>query len=279
MKVCKFRHSQFTGFGVLENSLVFPLPGIGSLVEALSASPSADGIPLAESELLYPLDTPRNLFCCAGNYYQHVVEGGGARPDKSTYSPRFFLKPHGVLTGPSGTLRIPRVSPARIDWECELAVVIGRPARHVSAGDAAQYIAGYTIFNDFSDRQFCLNPSRNANSWDPFFDWLHGKWHDGFGALGPVVVRDLDLGRTRLSLTVNGEPRQDSTLGDMIYSPNELVAALSQIVTLHPGDLIATGTPAGVADGGSGLWLKPGDVVDASIEGIGVLRTFVEAEQ
>lgn len=225
---------------------------------------------------------PRNIFCCAGNYYAHVVEGGAPRPSKSSHSPRFFLKPRGVLIGPDATLRIPANSPGRIDWECELAVVMGRPARSVSAERAEECIAGYTIFNDFSNRAFRLNPNRAESSWDPFFDWLHGKWHDTFGAWGPVVVtRDAlpeNLCETRIRLSVNGAARQDSTLADMIYQPCELVEALSRIVTLMPGDIIATGTPSGVAEAGSGLWLKPGDNVEASISGIGVLRTFVDAE-
>lgn len=225
---------------------------------------------------------PRNLFCCAGNYYAHVVEGGAERPEKALYSPRFFLKPRGVLTGPEGRLRIPSVSPLKIDWECELAVIIGRPARHVAAADAEQYIVGYTIFNDFSDRGFKLNAQRNENAWDPFFDWLHGKWHDSFGAIGPkLVTRDElpeNLRDTRIQLTVNGDPRQNGTLADMIHTPCELVEALSRIVTLMPGDMIATGTPSGVADATGGPYLKPGDLVEASVTGIGTLRTIVEAE-
>jgi 2,4-diketo-3-deoxy-L-fuconate hydrolase len=184
--------------------------------------------------------------------------------------------------GPNERMLIPAISPYRIDWECELAVIIGRDAHRVSAEAAEQYIAGYTIFNDFSDRCFRLNPARTETTWDPFFDWLHGKWHDTFGAMGPIIVTREELpedpAATHLTLMVNSEPRQDSTLADMIFSPAELVAALSQIVTLRPGDVIATGTPGGVADGSSDLWLKPGDVVEARIDGIGTLRTFVEGE-
>jgi 2,4-didehydro-3-deoxy-L-rhamnonate hydrolase len=261
---------------------VYSVPHSPSFFDALNEEtergPAHD---LTSVTLLSPL-IPRNLFCCAGNYYRHVVEGGSTKPEKHSYSPRFFLKPQGVLIGPNESLRIPASSPHRIDWECELAVVIGRDARHVSADKAEQHIAGYTIFNDFSDRDFRLNPARTETTWDPFFDWLHGKWHDTFGAIGPfVITRDElpeNLEQACLRLTVNGELRQNSTLEDMIFSPTELVAALSQIVTLRPGDVIATGTPGGVAAGGSSLWLKPGDLVEASIDAIGTLRTFVGSE-
>lgn len=285
MKICRFRHNSAVLQGVLEGDRVFPVVGARGPAGLLENTDLKllEPQPLNSVELLCPLEQVRNLYCCAGNYYQHVAESGWDKPAKETYSPRFFLKPQGVIIGPEGVLRIPDHSKDHIDWECELALVIGHEARRVKAADAEHYIAGYTVFNDFSNRKFCLNPQRTETSWDPFFDWLHGKWHDTFGAVGPVVATRDELPAvftdTRLTLSVNGVMKQNSDLNDMIFSPAELVAFLSRVVTLQPGDLIATGTPGGVASAGAGPYLRAGDRVEASVTGIGVLPSVVEDEE
>lgn len=285
MKICRISRRGAAQYAWMRGEMIVPLQFEGSALDLLTGQePSAEEeIPVAFVSLLNPLPKIRNIYCCAGNYYRHVQESGAPRPEKSTHSPRFFLKPSGTLIGPDEQLRIPPNSPDFIDWECEVAILIGKEGRRLSPEEATSHIAGYTIFNDFSNRRFRLNPSRTEASWDMFFDWLHGKWHDSFGALGPVVVSKdelpSDLNQTRLTLDVNGQRMQDSTLADMIYSPAEIVSFLSQIVTVCPGDLIATGTPAGVAEGGAGPFLKAGDVVEAAISGIGVLKTFVTSEQ
>lgn len=285
MKICRISRQGVPQYAWVRGETIIPLQFEGSLLDLLKEQqpPAEKEISVASVSLLNPLPEIRNIYCCAGNYYRHVEESGAPRPEKSTHSPRFFLKPSGTLIGPGEQLRIPPNSPDFIDWECELAILIGKEGRQVSPEEATSHIAGYTIFNDFSNRRFRLNPSRTEASWDMFFDWLHGKWHDTFGAIGPVVVsRDelpVDLTETRLTLDVNGQRMQNSTLADMIYSPAELVSCLSQIVTVRPGDLIATGTPAGVAEGGAGPFLKAGDVVGAAVSGIGVLKTFVTKEQ
>jgi 2-keto-4-pentenoate hydratase/2-oxohepta-3-ene-1,7-dioic acid hydratase in catechol pathway len=175
---------------------------------------------------------------------------------------------------------IPRVSPNQIDWECELAVVIGRRCRHVDEDEAMAAIAGYTIINDISDRSFKPNPKRKPRERDKFFDWLHGKWHDSFCPMGPCILSaDVvpDPQAIPLKLTLNGHIKQDASTAEMIFPVPAIVSFLSDFVTLQPGDVIATGTPSGVGSA-SGTFLRPGDFMRATVGPIGTLETPVEAE-
>src|SRR5262249_42411875 len=146
--------------------------------------------------------------------------------------------------------------------------------------DALEYVAGYTVVNDITDRRFTPNPGRKPRERDRFFDWLHGKWHDTFCPVGPcVLTRDAleDPQALSISLTVNGEVKQDGTTAHMVFPVAAVVSFLSRFVTLEPGDIISTGTPSGVG-AATGTYLKPGDVIRATIERIGTLENPVEAE-
>jgi 2-keto-4-pentenoate hydratase/2-oxohepta-3-ene-1,7-dioic acid hydratase in catechol pathway len=234
--------------------------------------------PLAEVKLLAPIPRPGKLLCLAGNYADHILEGGGTFPGKEKMIPRFFLKPHTVIVGSGEAIRIPP-SAAWADWELELAVVIGKAGRDIPVERASEYIGGYTIFNDISARELTFRQEIAVRAGDEFFDWLVGKWLDTFGPMGPWVTtaeQVLHPDRLGMRLWFNGELQQDGNTGQMIFTPAEAIAFISQFVTLEPGDLISTGTPAGI-----GLMkkikLQPGDRIRGEIDGLGVLENPVEA--
>jgi 2-keto-4-pentenoate hydratase/2-oxohepta-3-ene-1,7-dioic acid hydratase in catechol pathway len=229
--------------------------------------------------LRVPVPTPGKLMLLAGNYSKHVAETGGHVEVRSNTFPYVFMKPPATtLTHPGDPIRIPSVSPHRIDWEIELGVIIGRECKGVSESQALQYVAGFTVINDVSDRKFRPNPARVERPKDGFFDWMHGKWHDTFCPMGPCVLPADELADPQtlpLKLTVNGQIEQDASTAEMDFPVAAVIAFLSSWVTLLPGDIISTGTPDGVGMA-KGKFLKTGDVVEASIGGIGVLRNPVE---
>jgi 2,4-diketo-3-deoxy-L-fuconate hydrolase len=237
-------------------------------------------IPIDEVTLLVPVPRPGKILLLAGNYAKHVEERGGIAAERAETFPYVFLKPaSNTLTNPNDPIVIPRASPDHVDWECELGVVIGRECKGVSEAEALEYVAGYTVVNDVSDRKFTPNPARKARDRDKFFDWLHGKWHDTFCPMGPCLLSSegVDPQALRVTLKVNGETRQDAPTSQMVFPVAAIVSFLSTFVTLEPGDVISTGTPSGVGSA-SGTYLKPGDLVEASIEGIGTLSNPVLAE-
>jgi 2,4-diketo-3-deoxy-L-fuconate hydrolase len=238
-------------------------------------------IPLEEVELCVPIPKPPKLLLLAGNYAEHIQEEGGVAAERSATFPYVFLKPPSTtLTAPGKPIVIPNVSPDHIDWECELGVVIGRTCRNVEEDDALTYVAGYTVINDISDRKYRPNPERQTRERDRFFDWLHGKWHDTFCPMGPCIRSADTLADPQdltIRLTVNDEVKQDSCTSRMIFPVAAVVSFLSQWVTLEPGDVISTGTPAGVGNARR-TYLQPGDLVVAEIEEIGRLENPVEAE-
>ena len=269
------------------------LPPVGEhfgLVQRLSETVQGNADGLAEHrlqvdspgvELLVPIPRPPAIYLLAGNYNSHITEGGGTAVLRAETFPYVFMKPPSTtLTDPFKPVIIPEVSPDHIDWELELGVVIGRRARHVSAADALSYVAGYTVCNDISDRIFRPNPNRKEREKDSFFDWQHGKWHDTFLPCGPcIATADAipDPQMLKMKLTVNGETKQDATTAQQIFSVAQVVEFLSQIVTLQPGDIISTGTPAGVGHS-MGQYFRPGDRCEAWIEGIGTLTSPIVAE-
>jgi 2-keto-4-pentenoate hydratase/2-oxohepta-3-ene-1,7-dioic acid hydratase in catechol pathway len=248
------------------------------------ANPGAAGgiaLETAKVEVLTPIPRPPKLFLLAGNYAEHIREGGGIAVEREKTFPYFFMKPPTTTLSRHGApVHIPVNSPNAIDWEVELGVVIGRRARRVSEAEALKHVAGYTVFNDISDRKFRPNPKREERERDKFFDWLHGKWHDGFCPAGPCVRSADSLPdpqKLRLTLKVNGETKQNASTAQMIFSVAALIAFISDISTLEPGDMISTGTPSGVGNA-TGTYLKPGDRLEAAIEGIGVLKNFMAVE-
>ncbi len=255
---------------------------LANWLETLDASAREElSIPLADVQLLVPVARPNKILLLAGNYAAHVAERGGSAAERAETFPYVFMKPPTTtLTHPGDPVVIPRVSPDHTDYECELGVVIGRPCRDVAEADALNYVAGYTVVNDVTDRKFQPNPGRTPRERDKFFDWLHGKWHDTFCPVGPCILSAdavADPQALAIRLTVNGETRQDASTGQMVFPIAAIVSFLSQFVTLEPGDLIATGTPSGVGSA-TGRYLKAGDLVRASIDGIGVLENPIAAE-
>jgi 2,4-diketo-3-deoxy-L-fuconate hydrolase len=235
-------------------------------------------LPLSEAKLLVQIAHPSKLLLLAGNYSKHIEERGGKATEREQTFPYVFMKPPlTTLTNPGDPIRIPAVSPDQIDWELELGVIIGREAKGVPEADALNYVAGYTVVNDISDREFRPNPGRVARPKDEFFDWQHGKWHDTFCPMGPCVLpadETPDPQQFPLKLRVNSQTEQDATTGQMVFSVAAVVAFISSFVTLSPGDVISTGTPHGVGKA-KGKFLKQGDQVEAEIVGIGVLRNPV----
>lgn len=241
-----------------------------------AAASAGGGRNLAGLRLEAPILFPGTYFCAAANYYDHAREMNPAQDfRKEGKQPYFFVKP-GVSTtvGPHDPIRLPRVA-QQIDWEIELGVVIGRPARNLTAAAAMSCVAGYTIVNDLSARDL----GRRAD-WPMFhMDWLGQKVFDGAMPMGPWIVpadHITDPSALTLKLWRNGELMQNSAAGQMIFGIAEQIEYLSRRVTLQPGDVIATGTPAGVGKP-RGVFLKPGDRVRLEIGGIGAMEARVEA--
>jgi 2-keto-4-pentenoate hydratase/2-oxohepta-3-ene-1,7-dioic acid hydratase in catechol pathway len=238
----------------------------------------SSGKSLDDTTFLPPVTRPANLFMAGANYIDHLREmrrDPSLEPTKSPTGPFMFLKPTTTVIGHRSPLKLPE-GVRNVDWEIELAAVIGPPARNVSPDRAREHIAAYTILNDISAREGWER--KNA---PPMFtwDWLLQKGRDGFCPLGPWLTPAAfvdDPHALQLRLSVNGEVQQDSNTAHMIFSTEEQVAYLSQLLTLVPGDVIGTGTCAGVG-AGKGRFLKPGDLISAEINGLGVLETPVEA--
>ena len=243
---------------------------------------AADGVQkdLSSIRLLTPIPRPPKLLLLAGNYVSHIEEGGGVAVTRQKTFPYVFMKPIATtLNHPGAPIPIPSISPNHIDWEVELGVVIGKRARGVTETEALRHVAGYTVVNDISDRKFRPNPMRQLREGDSFFDWLHGKWHDGFCPVGPCIRSADSLPdpqQLRLTLKVNGDLKQNSSTAEQIFFVAAVVAFISSFVTLEPGDIISTGTPAGTGVA-TNTFLKVGDRMEAAIEGIGMLRNQMVA--
>jgi 2-keto-4-pentenoate hydratase/2-oxohepta-3-ene-1,7-dioic acid hydratase in catechol pathway len=233
----------------------------------------------AEIRLLTPIARPGKILAAAGNYQAHIDEGGGTKVDPTIRTPRIFMKPATSLVGPDDPLVLPSVS-EQVDWEMELAIVIGHSGRDIPKSEALDHVAGYTIMNDVSARSMSWGvENREVHAWDGFFDWLVGKWIDGFAPTGPWIVTADEIPdpqNLQLTFDLNGERWQDASTAGMIFDCADLISFASRIMTLEPGDMIATGTPAGVGVA-TGRFLRPGDDMVGEISGIGQLRTPVVA--
>ncbi len=209
---------------------------------------------------------PSKIVCVGLNYRDHALETGAQIPDE----PVLFMKATTAICGPYDDLVLPRGS-LKTDWEVELGVVIGKTARYVSEERSLEHVAGFVLLNDYSERAF----QRERGG-----QFTKGKSADSFAPIGPFLVTSdaIDASDLRLWLNVNGEPRQDSRTSSLIFSVPKLVAYISAFMTLLPGDLISTGTPAGVGLGRTPpTFLKVGDVVEYGIEGLGEARQTVSA--
>ena len=233
---------------------------------------------LDDTTLMAPLPCPGKLMCLAGNFADHILEGGGTFAGKEKMTPHFFMKPCSAVIGTGGTIRIP-ASTKFADWELELAVVIGRSGRGFSVAEAQNAIVGYTIFNDISARELTFRDELPMQEGDYYFDWLVGKWLDTFGPMGPWVTTADEIAdptRLRMRLYLNDELQQDASSGQMIFSPAEALAFITQFVTVEPGDIISMGTPAGVGHSKK-LKLQPGDRIRGEIAELGTLENTVAA--
>lgn len=214
-----------------------------------------------------PLDRPSKIVCIGLNFSDHAAETGAAEPTE----PIIFFKATSAITGPFDGLTIPRGS-EKTDWEVELGVVIGKAASYVSESSALDHVAGYVLHNDYSERAFQLERGGQ---------WVKGKSCDTFAPLGPfIATRDeiADVNNLAMWLKVNGEYCQQGNTSNLIFNVPQLVSYLSQMMTLLPGDIISTGTPAGVGMGMKpSRYLKPGDRVELGIEGLGKQEQIAKA--
>jgi acylpyruvate hydrolase len=242
---------------------------LASVRAAAGRAPASTKHAVASVKPALPIARPPKFVCVGLNYALHAKEGGHAIP---TY-PSFFLRVNSSLIPAGASVVRPKCS-IQLDYECELTIVIGKGGRHIPEEQALHHVFGYTLFNDVSVRDYQRKTSQ----------WTAGKNFDATGPLGPhVVTADaLPPGASGLRITtrVNGETMQDSNTSDMIFSTARTIAILSEIMTLEPGDMIATGTPSGVAHARKPpAWMKAGDTVEVEVEKIGILRNPVVDEK
>ena len=247
------------------------LPKAMKLAAVLDASRASQRpgslVPLADVRLVAPVPRPGKIICIGLNYRDHAEESKMAVPE----SPITFSKYATCVTGPAAPVYLPRTS-EKVDYEAELAVVIGRRAKHVPVARAFHHVLGYTNFNDVSARDFQFADGQ----------WQRGKSCDSFAPMGPAIVTTDEIPdphRLSLRLRLNGETMQSSTTGQLIFGVDRLIAFISETVTLEPGDVIATGTPPGVGFARKPpVFLKPGDLMEVEVEGLGVLSNPVLAD-
>jgi len=255
---------------IARDMLGFIEQGERALEAARGMRDGAKSMPLGYVELCAPIETPRRNIVCVGlNYAEHVAESKSVAGADAPKYPVFFTKPPTCVIGPDHEIPWhPRVSTS-IDWEVELAVIIGRTCNDVDEATALEYVFGYTVANDVTARDLQARHQQ----------WYKGKGLDGFCPLGPAIVTADDIPDPHtldISLRLNGEPKQQSNTRHMIFTVARLIAEWSAGMTLLPGDILLTGTPSGVGVGRTPQeFLKPGDVVEAEISNIGVLRNTV----
>jgi 2,4-diketo-3-deoxy-L-fuconate hydrolase len=254
-------------FGEDYNESFFETGGLERLKQFVDKNKASLPALPAGTRLGSPVARPSKIVCIGLNYIDHAKETGATPPPE----PVIFLKSTTALAGPYDDIVIPKNS-KKTDWEVELAVVIGKRASYVSEAEALDYIAGYCLHNDVSEREFQIERS---GTWDK------GKGCDTFAPLGPWLatpdeIKNVD--QLRLWLTVNGKTMQDGTTANLIFKVPFLIAYTSQFMTLLPGDVISTGTPAGVGLGMTpNVYLQPGDVVELGIDGLGKARQNLKA--
>jgi 2-keto-4-pentenoate hydratase/2-oxohepta-3-ene-1,7-dioic acid hydratase in catechol pathway len=261
-KFARFEHQGRVHYGLLEGAQSLRIIQGDILGEW---SPTDETASLADVRLLAPVDPP-NVIAIGLNYRKHAEESQMALPER----PVIFFKTTTAVCHPGDPILLPRVAPDEVDYECELAIVIGKRAKHVSQAEALDYVLGYTCGNDVSARDCQIRLDTQ---------WARAKSFDTFAPLGPWIETDLDPDSVRIMTRLNGQVMQDSSTSDLIFPCRELIAYLSANMTLLPGTVIMTGTPSGVGFARKPpVFLRPGDTVEIDIEGIGVLRNPVAAE-
>jgi 2-keto-4-pentenoate hydratase/2-oxohepta-3-ene-1,7-dioic acid hydratase in catechol pathway len=261
------RRIDASAFGEDYDERFFGSDGLARLARWVSGEGTNAPVAAADVRLGSPVARPSKIVCVGLNYRDHARESGMAEPAE----PVLFFKSTTAIVGPNDDVIIPKGS-TKTDWEVELAVVIGKRASYVTEADAMNHVAGYVLHNDYSERVFQLERGGQ---------WVKGKSCDTFAPLGPFVATPDEIGDVhdlKLWLTVNGERKQDGSTRDLVFGVPMLVSYISQFMTLLPGDVISTGTPAGVAMGHKPVrFLQPGDVVELGIDGLGSSRQRLRA--
>jgi 2-keto-4-pentenoate hydratase/2-oxohepta-3-ene-1,7-dioic acid hydratase in catechol pathway len=277
MRIVTYRSDRGSRAGVLRDDSVVDvwdaLGGGGSSVRDLIGSDrlaeaaeiaGGEPVPLEQVELGPPVPDPEKIVCIGLNYRAHAAEAGIEPPD----APTFFAKFRNALAAPGATVPLPAAS-TKVDFEAEVAFVVGRRCSDVSESEAADFIAGYMLLNDLSARDLQFATPQ----------WMPGKVFDGSAPCGPALVTPDEAGphdRISFSLTLNGDEMQAASTDDLIFSAPALVARLSKLMTLEPGDLVSTGTPAGVGSTRQPrIWLQPGDEITISSPTLGRLETRI----
>ncbi len=255
MRIVRFSLGKEIKYGLIEDGLVHSLAGDPLEYFASGTEFERDGqtYPLESIRLLAPC-RPSKIACLGVNYRRHAAEMEHTVPP----APLLFLKPSTAVIGPDDKIVLP-LNWKRVDFEGELAVVIGKKARYVSEEEAVEYILGYTCFNDVTERALQKEDGQ----------WTRAKGFDTFAPTGPWIESGIEAGDLKLETRINGELRQSARTSEMVFGIPRLISFISGIMTLLPGDIIATGTPSGIGP------MKPGDVVEVNIEKIGTLRNTV----
>jgi 2-keto-4-pentenoate hydratase/2-oxohepta-3-ene-1,7-dioic acid hydratase in catechol pathway len=251
MKFVRFQADDNREYGIWEENVIYKIEG--SIFDNYKVTSIMHKV--ADVRLLTPVE-PSKIVCVGLNYKDHVKEDGSDFPEL----PSHFLKPTSAIIGPSEPILYPSIA-KQVDYEGELAVVIKNRAKDVSEEDSLSHVLGYTCFNDITERFLRKEPGQLTRA----------KGFDTFAVFGPCIATDLDPLNLTVKTFLNGRLVQEGNSGDMIFSVAFIVHYISQCMTLYPGDIISTGTPEGVGP------IKPGDVVEVNIEGVGVLRNPVEA--
>lgn len=237
-------------------------------------------VPLAQAKLMAPLPQPTLILSCGLNYGEHLREMNTPVPK----TPTAFTKNAASVIGPGDAIMLPKMAPDMVDWEGELSVVIGKPCFDVSASEALQYVAGYTLINDVSARNWVAPIFKAEGTMPSILAWEHnilGKQFPTFCPMGPAVVTADEVGDVsdlHLETRLNGKVMQSTSTSDLVFDVPKLIAYFSQFYKLMPGDIITTGSPSGVGYGRDPkIFMKPGDIIEVEADGIGILRNPVGA--
>jgi 2-keto-4-pentenoate hydratase/2-oxohepta-3-ene-1,7-dioic acid hydratase in catechol pathway len=252
MRIVRFKAGPKSGYGILKNNQIRRLaqsPFNGKF-NASDLALSAETYPLVEVKLLAPC-LPSKIVCLGVNYRPHAQEMGSDLPGR----PLIFLKPPTAVIGPDAAIVLPR-DWKRVDYEAELAIVIGEKAKYVTEAESRRYVLGYTCFNDVTERAAQKEDGQ----------WTRGKGYDTFAPLGPWIETELRPDDLKLETYLNGKVKQSGRTSELLFGISKLISFISAVMTLMPGDVIATGTPSGIGA------MQAGDVVEIKIEGIGTLR-------